>query len=60
MTRNAKYLGKIRLEDVHLSTVPSTIHRGRIEPLYNVLASRTTHVVVCVDFRREWRDLQFN
>ena len=42
-----------------LSTVTSTVPGGRIDLLYNVLASQTTHVV-CVDFIREWRDLQFN
>ena len=48
---------KVRLED--LSTVTSTVAGDRIDPLYNVLASYTTHVV-CINFIREWRDLQFN
>ena len=44
---------------MYLSTVTSTIPEGRIDPLYIALASRTTYVV-CVNFIREWRDLQFN
>ena len=36
----------------------SIVARGLIEPLYNVLAAYTTHVV-CINFIREWR-VQFN
>ena len=37
----------------------STVHGGRIDPLYNVLAFHTTNDV-CVNFIREWRYLQFH
>ena len=38
----------------------STVPGGRIDPLYNVIASHNTHVV-CLNFIRECRrDLQFN
>ena len=61
MTRNghSALLMKVRLEDVCLSTLTSIIPEGRIDPLYNILCSQGTHVV-CVNFIREWRDLEFN
>ena len=37
----------LRLDDMYLSTVSSTVPGGRIDPLDNVLVSHTTHVV-CV------------
>ena len=42
-----------------MSTVTSTVPGGRIDPLYNVLASHTTHVV-CFNSIYEWHDLQSN
>ena len=35
--------------------VTSEVPGGRIDPLYNILASHTTHVV-CVNCIREWRN----
>ena len=52
-------LAQVRLEDVYLSIVTSTLPEGRIDPLCNVLASHTT-LDMCNNFIRKWRDLQFN
>ena len=52
-------LSYYKLEEVDLLTVTSTEARVRVDFLYNVIASHTINVV-CVNFVREWRDLQFN
>ena len=36
-------LGRIRLEDVYLSTETSTVFEGQIDPLYNVLKKEGWH-----------------
>ena len=37
----------------------SYLLNGPLQPYYYLLASHTTHIV-CVNFIREWWDLQFN
>ena len=49
----------VKLEDIRLSTLTIIVLGGRIDPLYNDLAFHTKHIV-CVNFKREWRDLYLN
>ena len=44
---------------MYSSTVTITVPGGRIDSLFNVLASHNTHIV-SVNFIREWRDLQLD